>query len=58
MITSDSERYQARRVVRLLYERDDETRDWPGPNAFKVSVIARDRTGTICPVPVALQSHH
>lgn len=25
----------------LLYERDDETPDWPGPNAFKVTVIAR-----------------
>jgi len=25
----------------LLYERDDEARDWPGPNAFKVTVIAR-----------------
>ena len=25
----------------LLYERDDETVDWPGQNAFKVTVIAR-----------------
>ena len=25
----------------LLYERDDETGGWPGPNAFKVTVIGR-----------------
>ena len=28
----------------LLYERDDETGDWPGQNAFKVTVIARGAT--------------
>jgi hypothetical protein len=28
----------------LLYERDDETNDWPGQNAFKVTVIARGAT--------------
>jgi hypothetical protein len=28
----------------LLYERDDETGDWQGQNAFKVTVIARGAT--------------
>ena len=28
----------------LLYERDDEAPDWPGQNAFKVTVIARGAT--------------